>query len=217
MKPIDNSASAWESIERYVTYGVLISLIVAEILGAIIEPVDALLNERGHVILLGGSLLLVFRLLDRHLQTLRPPIDTVDFSTAINRVAEAAKRPLDVRIFANDGTRYYHFVSDGHIPIATLNVLVCDSSEAEKWKRLREKGVVGRLEVRSCDLEPAIHYLTGDQSSGMYGHFIRKPGKASPGKCFAVNGRSDAGMELLESLNEHFDNEWKQANRLYRA
>lgn len=202
---------AWESSERLATYVILTLLIVAELLASFVESIDKVLTGGGEIALLAAALLLTFRMIDRHLQEVQPAFDPEDFGNSVASIAKGSPIANEVRLMANDASKYYYFIGESKLKISGLQIIVSDDSQAEKWRRLVKQGAVKSLEIRRTENEPVMHLFLVDERFGMFGMFMRRSGMVSPGQVFNINGRSPSGRELLHALIGYFDSEWERA------
>jgi hypothetical protein len=197
-------------IERWAPYVVLSVLIVGELLAELVPALHGLIDERWALIMLASVLLVIFRISDRYMQTLRAEVESVDFAGAMQHMGEVSGEPVSVSVFANDGSRYYQFLVETDIKIENLRVLLYDTRYESEWDQLVDSGVAKTVKVKRCDVKPTIHYMTVGGSAVMFGLFFREGmKKVSLGKTFVANARAVSSIDLVEAINAHFEREWR--------
>jgi|SRR4051812_18248035 len=202
---------AHQRIEPLATYLVLGALIVGELLSLVFDEVDKALSGGGEVTLLAAAILLLFRRVDEHLESLRPAVGAVRFGHALEALAADVKRPTDVRIFANDGTKYYHLFVEAGLRAHRLEVLLCNPVDVEKWRGLQTRGLAAEVVVKKALLVPGVHFLVVEDHGGVFGLYTRSDKHASAVKVFSVHTDSIHGRELASSLSGYFEAEWAAA------
>jgi hypothetical protein len=204
-------ASVIENIERWGTYLVLGVLIIGGLLSEIFPSLENLIDTRLALVLLASVLFIIFRLIDRSFQDLRPEVESVDFTGAMTRMSGVSNGSVSVNIFANDGTKYYALLGDTNLKVESLRVLLYSPHESSKWQRFEEQGLARAVEVKHCDVKPTLHYMTVGGSGAMVGLFFREGEKVSTGQSFVVSAGSVSGRDLVEAINAHFEREWRLA------
>lgn len=204
----------WERTERFAIYVVLGVLIIGEILGKYIAEVRAFFDGRGEIIVLAIALLLVFRMIDEHLRTLKPALSTTKFADGLQKLALSANGVINLSVFANDGTKYYHSLAESSLKIGTLSLLLFDVKDVEKWRRLRDRGAVSHLEIRKCNILPTMHYAIAKDVGGLFGIFLRSNKGVSTDRSFFISESPPGGRDMISSLMVHFESEWKQSSEI---
>jgi hypothetical protein len=123
----------------------------------------------------------------------------------------SGSRVDSVCVFANDGTKYYVFLSELTSHVKRVSVLLADGKEAQKWHRLEERGMASQVEVRVAEAPPVVHYMLVPGRGAFFGPFLRRSGRASTSNSFVTFWSSPSGRSLTESLTEHFEREWDLA------
>ncbi|NYF58989.1 hypothetical protein [Micromonospora purpureochromogenes] len=203
---------SWDKGEESATYVTLSLLIVGQLASLASQPLENFMDKSGTILLLATALLLVFRRINRHLERTSTALSQVGFADAVSSVAATSHRTAELFLFANDGTKYYHFLSEQKFAAARLRVLLCDASHAAKWQRLAERRLVGEVEVRHARLDPILHLFGSQDGGAMMGPFIRRAqAKASPGETFFVSPLSVDGRAVANALSQIFESAWAAA------
>ncbi|MFF2519484.1 hypothetical protein [Streptomyces sp. NPDC058086] len=204
--------TTWERSERIATYVILAVLVIGEALAPAIPALDSVLNQNGAIALLAGALLLVFRMIVRSQDATSGNLRQVEFGDGVKRVVGARPRKGEILLLANDGSKYYHFISDTDFTSETARVLLFDASAARHWSRLLDRGAVGTLEIRHLAGTPLVHFVSADEKAAMFGTFmLRNAGSPSPSQTFLATNASSDGREMIDALRRMFELAWQQA------
>ena len=197
---------------------VLFALIGGELASLAFPSIDAILRGGGEVVLLATALLLVFRMIVRHLERTTAPLSRVSFGAGVEGVTKRCRATSNLYVFANDGTKYYQFINEQEFQVRTIRVLLCDIREAEKWLRLAEKGRVGQIAVRRYDGRPVIHVCGSSDGAAMFGAFANTgTNRPSPGQTYLVEPDNMEARELAKSIAELFETAWASGQDVLSA
>ena len=205
----------WERAERVGTYVVLAALVVGSLLGNLIPAFNTVFQSGAQVALLGTALLLVFRLIVRHLERTTAPLAAVQFPDGISMFVKGVRRREDVMLMANDGSKYFHFVAEQQVYFRTLRILLTDTAQADKWKSLQDRGFVEVVEVKVADAPTLTHFMISRSRGGVIGFFRRTGPTVWARDNFFVSGDSSTGRALLKALANMFESAWASGVDVY--
>ncbi|MCU1471459.1 MAG: hypothetical protein JWQ39_2608 [Glaciihabitans sp.] len=210
-----NLARLWDRYDRGIAYIFIVGFAVLELLVLIFPPAEGVIAPEARLVLLCLGLLAFFRSIDANLRSMTARMHSSTLSEALRRVEAQRMKDSELSIAANDGVKYYSFLSDGGAQIATLRLLISDPTLLQSWRGLAERGIVLNLEVRLRSEPPPYHLLIVRDRVALFGAFRPRQTGFAAGTTITADDSNREQRDLIAVYQALFDIAWDEATVLY--
>ena len=187
---------AWTTIEKYIIYISLSTIIILEILSWIF-PDWSFLDNQGAICLFSAALIVIYQNVTELKEHSLNKLSTTYSSSFNDGLVEIFKKNEALKsldIMASTSRTYFHSINDNNVSIEHLRLLVWNPQNPETrhypldsesikafdisrkqaiagWKDLRNSGKIKKLEIRYYDFDPTFHFAIINNRHLHYGMY----------------------------------------------
>jgi hypothetical protein len=229
----------WDRIERQAIYAVLFMLFLLQFAALFIPKLSHFMDNRGAIILIALSLLMVFRYLDERLGSYREGgiFPAKSLLSGVEEILSRNAEYTNVDILAHTSNVYYLGFQQSNVRVKHLRLLLrrmdlvedieFPASESDKsrirqrlkdtvqeWQELANAGKIEHLSIGYYPFEPQIHYMLTDNATLLYGLYrieSRFPGiRSTVNDAFVADGTSNASQLMITNHGLAFESAWAE-------